>query len=100
MNVMATQNGPNSVRVSWTIENADLVESFDVCYSVSGVSRVCPISGLQRTVLFTTLNDLTVGVEYTFTVVSRRLNEMEESGPFRQTLAECSQGMWVQKEGM
>ena len=98
MNVMITQNGPDSVRVSWTIDTSNTEATFmiDVCYTPSGGSEVCLGEGstLPKTATSTTISGLVVGVSYAFSVFSVTSVDRNASIGRSVVLSPCSGGMY------
>ena len=98
MNMMITQNGPDSVRVSWTIDtsNAEATFMIDVCYTPSGGSEMCLGEGstLPKIATFATISGLEVGVNYAFSVVSVTSVDRNASIGRSVVLSPCSGGMY------
>ena len=91
MNVRVRQNGPRSVEVSWEIEG-DTNVGFEVCYRGTQNDETCTSPRLAHDVRTKTVDDLQVGVLYTFQVISFFGASSVPSSTSVITLVVCNEG--------
>ena len=91
--------------MEWTVEDANVDDQFDVCYSLpSSSSPTCLGPLLDSTTLSTTVGSLEVGQEYTFIVTRYRGGMGTDSDPRVFTVEPCTAGRltekWWDKKGL